>query len=216
VAKRGNLVICNKQITPLDSIASYKIHASTDKLMNFILGELNIPIPKWILRRFITVVCEINNNSRKISVGSIDSDGLEASIVKECKIILPFNCTSQTTTHKNKEPFIFDNITCSFDIDTLSAEEVMKWNNKKINLLLNKANVNHSHVLEKTDLVDLLLKNIHLLPKEATIVLTFMGHYSEPNYEFSLDLNQNSNFNLTLDYDVTTHLWNLFNKSNNT
>jgi len=216
VAKRGyNLVICNKQITPLDSLARYKIHASTDKLMNFIMGELKIPIPKWILRRFITVDCETNNNSRKISVGSIDSDGLEASIIKECKIIFPFNYSSQIT-QKNKEPFIFDNITCNFDINTLSAEEVMQWNNKKIMLLLNKANVNRSHALEKIDLVNLFLENKHKLPKEAKIVLTFMGHYSEPNYDFSLDLDQNSNFTLTLDYDVTTRLWNLFDKADKT
>ncbi|CAF4470457.1 unnamed protein product, partial [Rotaria sp. Silwood2] len=58
VAKRKQkLAIGNLQRTPLHKIATLNIHAFSDTIMQGIMERLNIPIPKWILRRRVHINC---------------------------------------------------------------------------------------------------------------------------------------------------------------
>lgn len=49
--KKGRLVICNLQKTPLDSKASLSIHSFCDDMMYGLMLRLDLPIPKWELVR---------------------------------------------------------------------------------------------------------------------------------------------------------------------
>lgn len=77
------LVIVNLQRTPLDSIASIVIHGKTDEVMELIMKNLNLEIPKFYLTRRVLVGV---TGSRKLLVRGIDVDGTPATILKRVTI----------------------------------------------------------------------------------------------------------------------------------
>jgi len=78
----GRLVICNLQNTPLDSSCALRIHAKCDDLMQYVMEELQIPIPSFILRRRILV----NNDKNSIFVQGIDVDGTPVTLCKQVTV----------------------------------------------------------------------------------------------------------------------------------
>lgn len=76
VGKRGrNLVIVNLQRTPLDKLASIRVHSKIDDFMERVMRYLHLPVPKWNLRRCITLTAY---PSKKVAGGTVvrvtDSD----------------------------------------------------------------------------------------------------------------------------------------------
>lgn len=61
--KKGKLIICNLQKTPLDCKASLLIHGFCDDVMNGLMQRLDLPIPKWELSRKARMT--LNFNKRK-------------------------------------------------------------------------------------------------------------------------------------------------------
>jgi len=81
--KGGKLVICNLQKTPLDSIAYLRIFAKCDTVMQYVMEELQMEIPPFILRRRVM----INNDAAcTIFVRGIDIDGIPVTFCKEVRI----------------------------------------------------------------------------------------------------------------------------------
>uniref|UniRef100_A0A915EPZ7 protein acetyllysine N-acetyltransferase n=1 Tax=Ditylenchus dipsaci TaxID=166011 RepID=A0A915EPZ7_9BILA len=109
----GKLVICNMQKTPLDSLASLRVFSKTDALMQKTMQYLGIPIPEWVLRRWIHVSVKsgtFENTSLgqtfscRLKVMGVEPDGTPASILRRVDLVNtgqsmvqePFQCFLQS------------------------------------------------------------------------------------------------------------------------
>jgi len=81
--KGGKLVICNLQKTPIDALAYLRIFAKCDTVMQYVMEELQIEIPPFILRRRVMVN---NDSTNTIFVQGIDVDGIPVTCCKEVQI----------------------------------------------------------------------------------------------------------------------------------
>lgn len=99
--KPAKLVICNLQDTPLDSLASLQIHARSDDLMVRVMDQLNLPIPKFVLRRHLSVsVITKAALNHEVIVRGLDSDGTTpASFLRSVKL-------ENSRRVIRKEPFV--------------------------------------------------------------------------------------------------------------
>ncbi|CAF1434199.1 unnamed protein product [Adineta steineri] len=80
VAKRKKkLIIGNLQRTPLYNRAIMNIHTFSDTIMKGLMERLNIPIPPWILRRRVRIICQNDPdmNKSKINIEGRDPDNAE-------------------------------------------------------------------------------------------------------------------------------------------
>jgi len=79
--KKGcNLVICNLQNTPLDNYSSLRIYSKTDQIMQLVMKNLNLTVPPFILYRCVKVEVEKNQNTPKLKISALDSDGSPYSL----------------------------------------------------------------------------------------------------------------------------------------
>ena len=53
--RNRHLVICNKQITPLDDLATLRVYGNCDDLMQAVMQELGVAIHPWRLHRHVVV-----------------------------------------------------------------------------------------------------------------------------------------------------------------
>ncbi|VUC28866.1 unnamed protein product [Clonostachys rosea] len=84
----ATLAICNLQPTPQDDLSAIRIFAKTDDLMAKVMEKLEIPIPPFILRRYVTLKIENGANVFSlIRVMGVDSDGTPASILRTVKLL---------------------------------------------------------------------------------------------------------------------------------
>lgn len=88
-SKKGKLIICNLQSTPLDDVADKKlrVHARTDDLMTRVMGKLGILIPPFILRRRLIINMKSQTSDRhQITVSGVDVDDTPASFLQAVKL----------------------------------------------------------------------------------------------------------------------------------
>lgn len=86
-SKRGKLVICNLQKTPLDHLADLRIHTTTDDMMVRLMDKLRISIPTFILRRILLIRLEKTSDSRgQLSVSGVDTQGTPMSFLRSIKL----------------------------------------------------------------------------------------------------------------------------------
>eukprot|EP01123_Difflugia_compressa_P015359 TRINITY_DN856_c0_g1_i1.p1 TRINITY_DN856_c0_g1~~TRINITY_DN856_c0_g1_i1.p1 ORF type:complete len:509 (-),score=59.32 TRINITY_DN856_c0_g1_i1:74-1600(-) len=82
--KKGNLVICNLQNTPLDNIAKVRIHSRSDDLMKLVMQHLGITVPSFHLTRYVGI--NVDANKSAVHVYGIDTDGTPATWFPEIYI----------------------------------------------------------------------------------------------------------------------------------
>eukprot|EP01120_Amphizonella_sp_Union-15-10_P012665 TRINITY_DN5671_c0_g1_i1.p1 TRINITY_DN5671_c0_g1~~TRINITY_DN5671_c0_g1_i1.p1 ORF type:complete len:513 (-),score=72.83 TRINITY_DN5671_c0_g1_i1:107-1645(-) len=103
-AKQGKLVIVNLQRTPLDHLATLKIHCQTDKLISHVMEGLGIPIPRFVIKRRILIGAKPNSKSKEpiLFVYCFDENGLPASVLRAVEIQLP----NSSPFSISSEPFL--------------------------------------------------------------------------------------------------------------
>jgi len=107
--KGGKLVVCNLQVTPLDSDCDLRIFAKSDDFMKYLMEELQISIPHFILRRHILIK---NGNDSIVKIEGIDVDGTPISLFKGVYI--------------NNQKAVFDNVNTHYlkmqDVDKVKIK----------------------------------------------------------------------------------------------
>eukprot|EP00771_Trimastix_marina_P000268 gnl/Trimastix_PCT/1280.p1 GENE.gnl/Trimastix_PCT/1280~~gnl/Trimastix_PCT/1280.p1 ORF type:complete len:532 (+),score=133.72 gnl/Trimastix_PCT/1280:155-1750(+) len=98
--RRHDLVICNKQITPLDNLASLRVFGNCDDLMRGVMEELGLPIHPWRLHRHVIVHHDAAQG--RCSVQGCDEDGVPASIFESVEY-----GAEGGTARRTREPFEF-------------------------------------------------------------------------------------------------------------
>jgi hypothetical protein len=109
VAKqKQKLIIVNLQRTPLYDRATMKIHAFCDQIMQGLMARLNIPIPKWILRRRVRITSQYDHNTNKstITIEGRDPDNvyIPFTLLKSIQLIIGDRAKQEF----HQEPFIFE------------------------------------------------------------------------------------------------------------
>ncbi|KXH53672.1 NAD-dependent deacetylase sirtuin-7 [Colletotrichum simmondsii] len=84
----GTLVICNLQSTPLDDLSEgVRVWATTDDLMVRVMEKLEIPIPRFVLRRRLVVEVEVVGEERyQLTARGVDVDGTPASFLQSVRM----------------------------------------------------------------------------------------------------------------------------------
>ncbi|KAK7447139.1 NAD-dependent deacetylase sirtuin-7 [Colletotrichum acutatum] len=84
----GTLVICNLQSTPLDHLSeALRVWATTDDLMVRVMEKLEIPIPRFVLRRRLVVEMMMTGEERyQLTARGVDVDGTPASFLQSVKM----------------------------------------------------------------------------------------------------------------------------------
>lgn len=84
----GTLVICNLQSTPLDDLSQgLRVWATTDDLMVRVMEKLEIPIPRFVLRRRLVVEVEVVGEDRyQLTARGVDVDGTPASFLQSVRM----------------------------------------------------------------------------------------------------------------------------------
>ncbi|KAK1704522.1 DHS-like NAD/FAD-binding domain-containing protein [Colletotrichum lupini] len=84
----GTLVICNLQSTPLDDLSEeLRVWATTDDLMDRVMEKLEIPIPRFVLRRRLVVEVEAVGEERyQLTARGVDVDGTPASFLQPVRM----------------------------------------------------------------------------------------------------------------------------------
>lgn len=86
-SKGAKLAICNLQATPSDELADVRIFAETDFLMTKVMEKLNLPIPKFVLRRRLVIKVETQEEGRhRIIVIGVDTDGTPMSFLQSVRL----------------------------------------------------------------------------------------------------------------------------------
>ncbi|XP_062503701.1 uncharacterized protein LOC134180532 isoform X2 [Corticium candelabrum] len=101
----GGLVVVNLQKTPLDHLASMRIHAKCEDVSRLLMDKLGVPIPEFRLRRKIQISQKIASHlpSCEVSVQGLSSDGFPFSFIEKVE----FRLSSLKETTVSKEPFTF-------------------------------------------------------------------------------------------------------------
>eukprot|EP00667_Euglena_gracilis_P011816 EG_transcript_12085 len=92
----GRLVIVNLQRTPLDDMASLRLHAPCDAVMMQVMQHLRCAIPPFVLRRHVVLW---RPSPQKVAVAGLEADGIPASFFR--KVLVPGTGKALT-----REPFI--------------------------------------------------------------------------------------------------------------
>ncbi|KAK0369347.1 NAD-dependent deacetylase sirtuin-7 [Colletotrichum limetticola] len=84
----GTLVICNLQSTPLDDLSEeLRVWATTDDLMDRVMEKLEIPIPRFVLKRRLVVEVEAVGEERyQLTARGVDIDGTPASFLQSVRM----------------------------------------------------------------------------------------------------------------------------------
>lgn len=98
--KGAKLVICNLQETPLDKLSVLRVYSKTDELMIRVMEKLDIPMPKFILKRRLRVGMETKDGRQQLIVAGVDEDGTPVTFLRSVK--LAFNRRTVSA-----EPFSF-------------------------------------------------------------------------------------------------------------
>lgn len=96
--KGASLAICNLQETPLDDLTDTRVWSKTDELMEKIMANLGLTIPKFILRRRLTVEMEDTDGRLQLKICGVDEDGTPATFLQSVR--LEYN-----RRHVRAEPF---------------------------------------------------------------------------------------------------------------
>ncbi len=109
VAKRKQkLIIVNLQRTPLYDRATMNIHAFCDKIMQRLMARLNIPIPKWILRRRVRITSQSDHNTNKFTINiegrDPDNVNIPFTLFKSIQLIIGDRAKQEL----HQEPFTFE------------------------------------------------------------------------------------------------------------
>ncbi|KAG7287166.1 hypothetical protein NEMBOFW57_006671 [Staphylotrichum longicolle] len=101
--KGAKLVICNLQATPLDGLATLRVHAKTDDLMVRVMRELGVAIPGFVLQRRLAVTVEGTGQQGRcrVTVSGVDVDGTPVSFLRSVKL-------ANNRRVLKAEPFVFD------------------------------------------------------------------------------------------------------------
>ena len=106
--REKKLVIGNLQRTPLHSIATMKIHAFSDTIMEGLMERLGIPIPPWIVRRRVRITRKnkSDHGSYEILVEGRDPDNpsIPFSLFKSIHVTSGAEIVNKVTN----EPFTFE------------------------------------------------------------------------------------------------------------
>ncbi|KAK4221544.1 putative mono-ADP-ribosyltransferase sirtuin [Podospora fimiseda] len=113
--KKGDLVICNLQETPIDFLCGedMRIWGKTDELMEMVMKELGLEIPEFILKRRLVVKVEGDIEKERLSVriGGVDVDGrTPATFLQSVKL------------EGNRRPAKVDPFVIGFRMDNLGEE----------------------------------------------------------------------------------------------
>ena len=115
----GKLVIVNLQGTPFDYLASLRIWGRVDDVVERLMGKLEIPIPPFKLRRYLSLSYNSGNDPTALVITGLDSDGSPYDIFKSTHSSSPNQFTLEF--HGNYlEPKL------SFEIDQRIYEDVIK------------------------------------------------------------------------------------------
>ena len=115
----GKLVIVNLQGTPFDYLASLRIFAKVDDVLEQLMGKLQISIPPFKLLRYMSLSYNSGNNPTALVIKGLDSDGSPYDIFKSTNSSSPSQFTLEF--HGNYfEPKL------SFEIDEQIYENVIK------------------------------------------------------------------------------------------
>jgi len=107
--KRGNLVVCNLQSTPVDEYATLRIGCHIDLLFGILMQLLNLEIPNFIVHRIIKIdyLKDWSNDNEdsevNIKIDGVDSEGVTASYLKSMVVLI--GKKKRILTH---EPFDFN------------------------------------------------------------------------------------------------------------
>ena len=103
-----NLVIVNLQKTPLDRLATLRIFAKCDYVMEGLMRELGLDIPPFLLRRNIVLS---HDADRRVTVAAVDSDGTPVTLFVGAKATFKASGRTQKIERDDKgsdTPFIFN------------------------------------------------------------------------------------------------------------
>jgi len=105
--KGGRLVIVNLQKTPLFKLAKLNIRARCDEVMAAIMSKLDIPIPRWTLKREIIFNCQANSQESVLNVQGVDplNRKLPHSVCKQLTFTHPPTSGLSSEVLSAKEPF---------------------------------------------------------------------------------------------------------------
>lgn len=81
--RAAELAICNLQPTELDGLASCRVYAKTDDLMTRVMGKLGMPIPKFVLRRRLSLEFKtVGDGRHQLTLCGVDVDGTPVSFLR--------------------------------------------------------------------------------------------------------------------------------------
>eukprot|EP01126_Amoeba_proteus_P040091 TRINITY_DN425_c0_g2_i6.p1 TRINITY_DN425_c0_g2~~TRINITY_DN425_c0_g2_i6.p1 ORF type:complete len:533 (-),score=100.88 TRINITY_DN425_c0_g2_i6:475-2073(-) len=81
-----HLIICNLQWTPLDGLATLKVHSRSDVFMELVLKELGFTVPEFILSRYLQV-SRIRPNT--VAFTGLDTDRTPVTFLNAIEHIKP-------------------------------------------------------------------------------------------------------------------------------
>ncbi|KAK2042813.1 NAD-dependent deacetylase sirtuin-7 [Colletotrichum somersetense] len=85
--KKGRLVVCNLQSTPLDHLSELRLWAEADDLMARVMEKLGLEIPGFLLRRRLVVEVEPAGEGRlQVGVRGIDVDETPATFLQSVRM----------------------------------------------------------------------------------------------------------------------------------
>jgi hypothetical protein len=85
--RNASLAICNLQPTPFDDKSNPRVYCSTDELMSLVMENLSIPVPAFVLRRYLVIrLSEEHNERTELTVAGIDVDGTPSTFLRTVKL----------------------------------------------------------------------------------------------------------------------------------
>eukprot|EP00808_Paulinella_micropora_P012693 g18616.t1 len=184
-AQRGKLVIVNLQPTPLDSLATLKIHAKIDTVMEMLMDKLQVLIPRFQLRRRFVLIPRFQLRRRFI-VGCLPA-------------ATPAATTTTTTT-------------TTLTAATSAAVEAATVTAAQRTVFLKSVDV-HDPSLEMSLLKDVKWQGMGTEGKAQLLKATmhFAGHYREPALTLQLDIDptqpQQQLYSIKACYDPSERRW---------
>lgn len=85
--KDAKLAICNLQKTPIDKLCDTRVFSEADVLMQMVMEELEIPIPRFMLERRLRLKVESQDESRhRVTATGEDTDGTPATFLQSLRL----------------------------------------------------------------------------------------------------------------------------------
>lgn len=86
IDNNGKVVIVNLQKTPLSDVAALCIYAKIDTVMERLMKNLLVEIPKWTVTRRIIFRRTVSNGNYVVTMSGLDTDGSVYSIVRKSRV----------------------------------------------------------------------------------------------------------------------------------